>query len=321
MIYQTNSRYYYRQQSILEQEQNLRAALYIMSRDVRMAGDGLIVMGVDKVQAYVPNAMSSGGSWFIYDDADITDYGIRPIFGGNSATGPDTLTIFRTAVESSVSFAHLASSFTSSANKIFLSSPIQTHTVAKGDVIGLAYGRDALLLSVEDMSAPGATPAEITLGERFKPGGNFPEGLSFPEGTYVYNLRDVFMTTYWVDTAKSNLMARYHHLGNLDVSAGLFNYDEASSVIVAPGIEDLQVRYVLTDEEPGPGSEGLTLALLESTKSRVRQVHLGLVSRSGYRQPGNNSYMPVTLFDHSASPSPDGYLRQVMTQMVNLRNY
>jgi hypothetical protein len=320
MIYQTNTRYYYRQQSRLEQIQNLRSALYIIGRDIRMAGDGLIVMGVPKVQAFVPNPSGSGGSWFSYEvDASGTladTSGLRAIFGLDSATAPDTITVFRTEVESSIAFAQLGDAYTGSSSKLTLADAIPEHAVEPDDVIGLVYGRNAILLTAESATAPAIDPGEIQLASRFRPSGSLPTGVSFPRGSYVYNLRDAYLTTYWVDTDKNNLMARYHHLGNLE-----YDDDDSSSIIVAPNIEDLQLGYVMNGQELDDMVDELTLESLEAN-NWVRQIQIGLVSVSDYRDRGNTTFKPVSMFNHAVgAAAADGRLRQVLTGNVYLRNY
>jgi type II secretory pathway pseudopilin PulG len=318
MIYQTNSRYYYRQQARLEQAQNLRSALYTLARDLRMAGDGLIVMGVPLVHAYLPEPDGTGGAWFRYEvdgsGALAGDPGLRAIFGLDATDGPDSITVFRSEVESSNAFGQLDEPFLSTSSNLILASPVPERSVSEGDVLGLVSGRDAVLVKAGTISGPGAD-GKITLDAALKPGSSFPSSLSFPRGSFVYNLRDVHLTTYWVDTANRNLMARYHHLAGLD-------YDDPvkSSIIVAPGIEDLQLRYVMNGQDPDDGVDGLTLAILEAD-NWVRQIQIGLVSRSEYRDPTNSTFMPVSMFNHVVSEPADGHMRQVQTGGVNLRNY
>lgn len=319
LIYQTNSRYYYRQQARLEQIQNLRAALYILARDIRMAGDGLITMGVDKIQAYVPNATGSGGSWFRYEvdnsGALAATPGLRAVFGIDNTASPDTVTVFRTEVESTLAIGRLRNPYTSSSSLLELTDYIPKFALQTGDVLGVVNGKDAILLSAGAFTASTINPGHITLGTRFKPSGSFPSGISFPAGSSVYNLRGAYLTTYWVDTARHNLMARYHHLGDLE-------YDDAAnaSIIVAPNIEDLQMRYVMNGQDPSDSVDELTLAILEAN-NWVRQIQVGLVSMSDYRDRSNLSLAPVNLFNHVAGGAADGYLRQVLTSNVYLRNY
>jgi hypothetical protein len=316
-IFQTNSRYYYNQQSILEQEQNLRTAMYAIAREVRMAGDGLSVMGVSSAQIYLPNP-AGGGAWFRYsfDGAGPSggSTGVRALFGHDRDDGPDSLTIFRSAVESAMSFGQLAEGFSYSDNQLVFVQPILEGQVVKGDVLGVVNGKTAVLLEADYVSPPGSANGVIRLGSRFKPGSSFPGGAYFPAGSYVYNLRDVSMTTFFIDQADSNLMAKYHHFDSL-------HYDsvEESAIIVAPGVEDLQVRYVLNDQDPGQGFDGLSMGALENNNV-VRQVNIGLVGKSSSRSPAV-LHSPVNLFNHFPDGPKDGHYRNVVTTMVHLRNY
>jgi prepilin-type N-terminal cleavage/methylation domain-containing protein len=55
-VYRLNASYYYREDAYLQQYQNLRVALYTISRDVRMAGNGFSVLGpsLKQIQVYTP---------------------------------------------------------------------------------------------------------------------------------------------------------------------------------------------------------------------------------------------------------------------------
>jgi type II secretory pathway pseudopilin PulG len=316
-IYQTHSRSYFRTQAFLEQDQNLRTALHIISRDIRMAGNGFMVMGVSVAQLYQPNPSGAGGKWFVYETdssgGTASNPGVRAIFGVDNDDRPDTLTIFRADIESTIGFGQLRSALTVGANQLTLTDDVPDNIVGKGDVLGVVNNKSAILVQANPNADPVSGP-NITLGPLFRPESALPSGVSFPAGSFVYNLRRINLTTYWVDTENHNLMASYHHLGQLP-----FDDELASSVIVAPGIEDFQVRYVLNTEEPGPGTDGLSLGALENNRW-VREVNIGLVSRSTWRQPYGNS-SPVTLFNHAPAFANDGFFRQVMTNMVYLRNY
>jgi hypothetical protein len=318
VIYQTHSRFYYRQQALMEQEQNLRSALYMIARDVRMAGDGLSVMGVSAAQIYVPEPSGKGGSWFAYPGNKPGEPpekpGVRAIFGRDSDKGPDSLTVFRSETESSLAFGQLGENFNASDPRLVFANPIPEGSVASKDVIGLVNGKNALLLQAGSISPSSSTRQAIALGPRFKPGSSLPGGISFPAGSYVYNLRDVSLTTFFIDQNRNNLMARYHHLDSLD-----YDSPKDSAVILAPGIEDLQVRYVLNDQDPGQGFDGLSMGALENDEV-VRQVNLGLVGISGARSP-TAANQPISLFNHIPNAPKDGFPRSVVTSMVQLRNY
>lgn len=330
-IYRTSSQYYVQQDALLEQNQNLRVALYTVARDVRMAGNCFSLLGpfVSTIQVYSPAVKGAEGGWFKYDNDDVKGYGIRAVFGEDGgAGGPDTLTIFRADVESGTEIGTLAAGFSpGSSNSIQLVDNFTQNALKQGDIVALVSGQAAMITEVDNFSETGATELFIPEKARFKPADSMKtphSGFNFPAGSQVYNLRDVVAVTYYVDTATNCLMANYH-------DSGISAFDKEASVIVATNIEDFQVRYVLGadplpvnatsgDETWKQGSDQVTENNLTRT-GPIRVVNLAMTAVSSRAVAGMGGSTPVELFNHKPNRPADKYQRRVMTETVFLRNF
>jgi hypothetical protein len=337
-LYRVTAGHYVKEDARLEQNQNLRVALQTLARDVRMAGNGLALLGpqVQLIQAYVPGLekLSSSGAaerkttpgWFAHADispaAASGETGIRAIFGvDGGADHPDTLTIFRAEVESGHPIGRLAADYEpgpTSAGRLLLKEPYPDEILRDHDIIALVNGTEAVILEIGDLPAAPAANLPINLGGRF----TSPLGPPrvFPQGSHVYNLRDATLATYYVDQPKNNLMVDYH-----DVT--LADPDDPSlkgPVTVASDIEDLQVFYYYDQEEVDPsrvgGTPDLSSAALKSGR-RVRAVALALTARSARGDGQGARYRSPTLFNHAAGGSADDHPRTILTETIFLRNF
>ena len=320
-LYQLAARHSVQQQAVIEQTQNLRAALYTVARDVRMAGNGMRFMGNHIVQIYVDPSLvdydiQEDSGWFIYKGA--TAYGVRPVFGQNGGIdGPDSLTIFSSEVERSAPLGQLGADYNpGSDDKIILRDlPIVDGTLTAGDMLAITWNATTVIIQAGSFVP---SSGEIRIGPRYKPQEPLPGSLSIPEGAEVYNLRDVTFVTYYVDTAENRLMASY-----MDASIGADDYDDAlrHSVIVANDIEDFQVGYYLNPD----GSDTVTAlnGITEGNLSGrwVRGVALSLVSRSPLKNEASGEGEPIKVMDHTDVGSADGHSRRIMTENINLRNF
>jgi type II secretory pathway pseudopilin PulG len=320
-LYQVSARYSVQQQAVLEQMQNLRAALYTVARDVRMAGNGLRFIGVQKVQIYLPAAyadpsVQAGSGWFRYKGASAD--GVRAIYGTNGgAAGPDTLTLFRSESESAAALGQLKAAYMPGGANQFLSlrDPIKADALADGDMIAVADGSTAVILqagSYEDSNR------RIVIGPRFKPEAALPGGAGLPEGAKVYNLRNVTFVTYYIDVANHRLMANYY-----DAAMTNNDLDDVSrrSVTVANDIEDFQVSYFLNQAGTPtmPAAPEINEGLLANRW--VRGASLALVSRSPRKSETAGEGAPLEVMDHTSVGPPDGHSRRIITEIINLRNF
>ena len=334
-LYRVTATYYVREDAHIEQMQNLRVALYSIARDVRMAGNSSFVLGADvrTVNAYVPGmeviqdgqaVRKAGENWFSHADTD--ELGARPIFGVDGGqNGPDTLTIFRTSTESGAPVGYLAQPY-SNANRIVLQENFVEGTLEPGDIIALVNNGRAVILEVADADFTNTT-INIQSPGRFT-SGDVPTGAagSFVAGSAVYNLRDVTLVTYYLDTENNNLMADYH-----DSAVGVAD-GQAGTAIVATNIEDFQVFYYFPTETvetspPAtlPNNHQVTSAKLDNVLAvgpKVLAVNLALVARSPYGDGQGNRYGRPALFNRLAAPEAenDNHPRSILTETIYLRN-
>ncbi len=356
-LHRVTASYYVREDARLEQMQNLRVALYTIARDVRMAGSSSKLLGplVNSVNIYVPGqeTLSGGKStmdptpgWYTPAAASAVP-GALPIFGiDGGSTDPDTLTLFRAEPESVAPVGSLSSQW-SSKNKLNLVKSVPKGSLDDGDIIVIVnVNNQAVLLEVgddanDDVIDPDNPGNEIPLrtAGRFSPN-SLPSFVTFPEGSYVYNLRDAVFVTYYLDETNHNLMADYHdNTIKGDVTASGTSYP-TGTVIVATNIDDFQVFYYWTDTNKnvlnGPvasDTNDLTMdpdtafpvptSLSFSTPPDrwVCAVVLGLVARSPRPEENMKDLTRPALFNRAAGTVEDRYPRLVLTETIDLRNF
>lgn len=305
-----------RQQENLAQIQNLRAAFYTVARDARMAGNGLLLLGTNRVQIYVHENLrdtdiQENEGWFRYKGDG--QYGAGPVYGtdsGSDMNKADTLTIFRSDLEAFSHMASLGQDFTPGASSQIVLENSLTEGVdySDGDIIAVSDGAVAVILQAR------VNPSNnkiLLIGERFRPTETMksPANYAFGPGARIYNLKNVAFVTYSLDTANLNLMANYHD--RIENEDGTFTDNKA---VVATNIEDFQVQYY--DQPNGVFTPTLADATIPSVA-----VRLGMVSRSSTRLfSSDNAGKPIEVLGHTAS-TESGYTRRVLVENVQLRNF
>jgi hypothetical protein len=319
-LYRSNTGYYLREEAYIQQQQNLRAAFYIMSRDLRMAGNGLRVLGpnVNLLNAWTPSrlAVDNGNfkidivpGWFSYPDS--TENGIRAIFGIDGGDNqPDAITVFRAEVEYPAPLGlvkEIGSEF------IDLDAAVKTDTVAAGDIIALVNENNAVILEVNSVSSNRIT---IVNNGRFTGPSGPPS--TFPNlGSTVYNLRNVNLVTYYIDQINNRLMAAHH-----DPQYTGYDDPASKSVVVANNIEDLQIQYFFGSDEVDPDAlehtPDISTARLKNDK--VKALGLAMTSRSGYGE-GSTTRLRPALYNRLEGTTPDNRRRSTLSEFIYLRNY
>ncbi|MDR2354529.1 MAG: PilW family protein [Deltaproteobacteria bacterium] len=338
-IYRLNASYYLREDAYLQQYQNLRVALYTLGRDIRMAGNGLGLMGADikLIQAFTPTReipksstpppteIVASANWFRHSDSISSGQaGVRAIYGvDGGANSPDTLTVFRAEVETGNSLSTISGI---SGNMLMLDTPIPEDAIHSGDIIAVGEGSNGIIFETGDISFTGGNTTRLPI----KPNGRFTaasplSSSSLPfdlTGSFVYNFRDIVFVTYYVDTTNNYLMADYH-----DISRS--NYDDAThkTSIVANNIEDLQLFYYLTTDtvdikKAWPSSSYTPPSISSSVLNdkRVKAVSLGLVAKAPYGVGPTTNRRPA-LFNRTIGTSQDNFIRNTLVETIYLRNY
>jgi prepilin-type N-terminal cleavage/methylation domain-containing protein len=326
-LYRGASSNYLREDAYIQQQQNIRAATYLLSRDLKASGNGVAVVGpgIQRIQAYVPSQIKvSGGvtsiettdGWFRYPDAPTSEPGMMAVFGTDGgANRPDTLTIFRTEIEYPMALGQIQSH---SGNTITISDTIKGGTLAAGDIIAVINNNEAFLLESLTSCPLGSAISAINYK---KPDGRFTDSSGPPsgfdlDGAYVYNLRDVSIITYYVDETENRLMAAIHDQ-RMD-SANSVN----ESVVLANNIEDFQCYYFFegdaldltqVNNNPDIGYE-------EFKSKPVVAVAIGLTARSAYGGNSKGINLRPALFNRVAGTVPDNRRRSTIMELVTLRN-
>lgn len=338
--YKVNITYYLKTDALLTRNQNLRTAMYAITRDVRMAGNSLILMGprIKMIHAYVPGqevldisgkpVRSNVAGWFKHADisssAPADEFGARAVFGVDGGENdPDTLTIFRAEVEYGAPLGQISATVASSDTvEIILKSAFPDGMLRANDMVVLVDGETATLLETSGgmlepgTAIPSATSFSVKLKGRFTP----PDAsaINFTEGASIYNLRDVIMVTYYIDQQNNRLMADYHDVNVTDPVSG-----QPSPVVVADNIEDMQIFYFYNtqavDLKNTGNSPNISSAALQT--NRVRTVAIGLTACSDYGSAadGKNQKRPA-LFNHKEGTIIDRKYRSTMIELVYLRN-
>jgi prepilin-type N-terminal cleavage/methylation domain-containing protein len=326
MIYRINTSFYLREEAYIQQQQNLRAAFYIMGRDLRMAGNGMKVIGPDvrRVRLWTSSRqiLSPGGfpaidpaeGWFAPpDDATPGAWAIFGLDGG--ADRPDTVTVFRSEVEYPSQLGVISSV---SGNSYRLSQDVPEGALecdaasGKCDVVALVNGDQAVIVEVEEFDDDLVT---VRLGEASTPP-SLP--ASFPLiGAAMYSLRGASLTTFYLDEASDQLMAAYH-----DRHSSIYDDPATRSMVVANNIEDLQVYFFYDGFDVDPESLRLDPDLGSGPLAdrEVKAVALGLTSRSGYGEGPNVRTRPA-LYNREAGTATDNRRRTTLSEFIYLRNH
>lgn len=329
-VFNLSARHEVRQQDILEQMQNLRAAMYAVARDARMAGNGLAAVGLPLVQIYINQDETiinaniqdcSVSKWFRYQGA--TFDGVIAIFGRDSGAAyqSDILTIFRTEIENINPIGTISDAFrpgdSSAIGQVLVLKDSVTfgNSIADGDMIIVADGSRAVLLQA---TGTGVTNT-IRLGNRFRPAAPMPDNYTFDVGASIYNVRDVSFVSYYVDTAANRLLANYHDQTIVDHGS---DYGNQSLVTVADNIEDFQVQYFTRrpfSNVMGPVSS-LNAQELAGGVEWAESIVFAMTAISRAASGFGGEHVPKAL-GHSMGHSNDKHSRRVMTQRIQLRNY
>ncbi|MDR3203662.1 MAG: PilW family protein [Deltaproteobacteria bacterium] len=311
MLYSSSSRSFMRQESVLEQMLNLRSGISGVSRDLRMAGNGFSLLGLNQnqfLQVYNKNEDGSGSSWFKYESG--SDFGVKPIFSIDGSQAPDSLTICSLAPDFAAPLGMLETGFTSSSDSLKLSevltfpAGLDDEVLKSGDYLALvpASGSPILVQATSD----GSNLTDIDIAPL--PSGTLPNGVTeIGAGSLVYNVKSVRLHTFRVNTTDNTLV---------------MDSDEAEGDILAEDIEDFQVAFCLGDDDPSNLANYVHDLSGQDLLSRpVKAVRIVVISRSPREDPYKGNHLPIPALNHTVVGGPDNYVRRLLETTIQLRNY
>jgi len=283
---------YLTQDQISTMQQNLRAAMIMITKDLQMAG---YYTNFD-TDAYTMNWDDLAGS---ADPDGTDDETIRPLFYAHdniddSPANKDQIrngTDLIVVAKASDKGRQLAAGEMASGNTIDAS--LRDVDNLKTDKCGLLVKNDlshADFFRVEDDSGP----------MNLSPGRELRE--SYSEGDFIFRA-DVVI--YYVDEDNTNPCLRRKNLGN----------NEGAQVI-AEGIDNLQFRYLLdsgtwvSDPNNPPGTGGAT----------VRAVEISVLARTARTSRGYQDTNIYHMGGADTGPFNDGYRRKLLASIVETRN-
>jgi hypothetical protein len=336
-VYRLNSSYYFLNESNQQMNQNLRAALSTIVRDLRMAGNGIYVLNptIKLVQAYVPSKqriLSNGrpgidptDGWFAHADAITSDRttGVRPIFGMDGlGEHSDTVTTFRTDIEFSTSLGQVVNL---TSTKITLKEPINKERARAGELLALTNNGHAMLFEVDETATSDTAEIKIKSDGRFtNPAGPPYDSFLYRDSLFslpfvdaeLYNVRDAYIVTYYVDEETNRLMAAFH-----DQARRAYDLPASKSVVVADNIEDLQLYYFFDNDDVNNelvSSNPIINSKLLDTNA-VKAVTIGLTAIASYGDARRTKFRPA-LFNRLAGATRDDRRRETIQQTIFLRN-
>jgi prepilin-type N-terminal cleavage/methylation domain-containing protein len=312
ILYTNTSRTYIRQEAVMEQMLNLRGGLSGISRQIRMAGNGFALLGLNQnqhLQIYLKNPDGVPSGWFKYPAA--ADFGARAIWavdGGN--TGPDVVTVCALGPDFASALGILAADFHASDDRLELEATItipagldESEVLKAGDFLAVVpVSGDPVLVEAD---SDGSDLTRIRIKDT---PGHFPNGVSsLPAGSSVYNVKTVMLRTFSVDPVNHDLV---------------MDSNEVVGDVMAENIEDLQLEYCLAPDDPAdPLVYVNDLVGQDLLHNPVQTVHLIMVSRSPTTDPFRGKHAALPALNHTAVGAADSFIRRFLENTVQLRNY
>ena len=277
----------FRQQNMISQmQQNARAAMFMLTRDVRMAGFGM-----------------ASGQISYYDGSNTVT--INAVTGTNS--NPDTINIIY-ADASCTTFITTAMPTPSSELNVD-----DTSCFAANDLVIVSDGTNADIIQITAIqSSMGTEKLQHNSGMNPDTGKkylNSPSGTShaYGAGASMYKLKWI---SYDIDSSDSA-----HPRLRVDTDGPLGG---SSSQPFAENIEDLQIVYIFEDGNELNMYDDGTDADDTNDADDIRSVRVSVLARTDTIDINFSGNRPA-LEDHGAGPV-DKYRRRLLTSTIKIRN-
>lgn len=275
------------QNEVVEAQQNLRAAMDMLSRDVRLAGYGV------PAAVRLPAGMLASG-----------DNTIRNVVPLNRSTAPDDLyVLYAYDMDSSLPQAKLAAALGAPGATIYVDN---VTGFSVNDYIIVSNGSEADLFQITGTpdAGTGALPHN---GSGVNDSTNHLASLSYVAGDSVAKARFV---RYFVDTVTDPS----HPTLMLDKMTG------AAPQPLADDIENMQLQYGLDTDGDGVVNTIVDLPANPTQISQIRQVRLYLSARTRLPERGWHGARPP-MADWTVAGPADGYRRRTVDNVaIDFRN-
>ncbi|MDR1487437.1 MAG: PilW family protein [Deltaproteobacteria bacterium] len=318
LLHSTTSKSYLSKDANLVMMLNLRSGMVAISRDIRMAGNGYELLGLDQskfVQVYLKDEDGEATEWFKYPDdwfassGDVR-HGARPIFGKDGDQAPDQVTICSLAPDFATPLGRLSVDVTKSTTTLKLTETLDIpaglnskEVLAVGDYLALvpAAGDPILVEAQSD-----ASDLE-SINIKKLPSEALPNGVtSIEAGSMVYNVKTVRLHSYRQDSAINEL---------------LMDSSDMIGDTLSEGIEDLQLAYCLGDDDPtDPASYVFDLSMYDLAAKPVKTAKFILVARTLIPDPYKGRFSHIPALNHTSVGAADSYYRRHLEATVQLRN-
>jgi hypothetical protein len=313
---------FYGEEAALGSQRNLRETLGLIVKEARMAGNGLSLLGpgVDRVQFYGPTnhelvkgklVIERSLGWYKNPDAASDDLGAMGIYGTDGGLdGADSLTVFSSEIEKPSPLGRLE---VFKLGELKLEDPVLESDVKRGDIVAAVSGRRAVLFEVEKLSRDKKALA-IKRNGRFT--FTMPPRDFGVEGALLFNLRNVAVTTYFLNEKTSTLMVDRH-------DQSLTDYDDPAqgAQAVAENVSDFQVYYFF-ENDPVELSN-VTMAPNLSQKrfagEKVKALAVAVTAVSAFNSK-QTFYRRPALFNREAGKELGGRKYSSLMETVFLRN-
>ncbi|OGQ00461.1 MAG: hypothetical protein A2Z40_04910 [Deltaproteobacteria bacterium RBG_19FT_COMBO_60_16] len=277
------------QNRVTETQQNLRSAVEIISRDIRLAGYGI------PSPVSIPAGILPGGS-----------VAIRNLQSVNSTTGPDEIYLmYLYDMDSNMPPTNITKNMPNPSSEFDVAA---VAGFSIGDLCIVTDGSFANLFEITEVQT-----GSVKL--QHNPGGgarvyNLPTGpAGAPPGGYTLG-----------STIAKARFARYF-IDRTDPAHPTLMLDRMNNAAPQPlsdDIEDLQIQYGL-DTDGDFAVDTWTNAPTAAQGPQIKQVRLMLSARTRMTEKGWNEVRPA-LGDRAGGTTADGYRRRTIDVAIDLRN-
>ena len=289
-MFRTSQRSYTTQDEVAEMQQNLRVAMMYVSRDLRMAG-----LGGNLLSEMVPSVQVFTG--------EVSAWNMNKAFTIiNSDVGPDQIDIFYGSITDGEYVATTTKPMADASAELVVTDPDEFQ---EGDAVVITDGLSAALFVVSSVEVALKKLGHDSAGSIYNPPAGFnafPTGGGYSIGARVYNFGKLHWVRYYIDQTDPfhpKLMADYH--------------DGQPDVVIADGIEDMQLYYYLKDGTETDDPTG--------KEDDIRAVRITFVARTNKEDQFTKRFNQPVIEDHDPGAAPqDGYRRMVLSSTIQCRN-